>query len=138
MVGRMIARMRSIPVRAFARSLIAISVAGGALVSSGCQTVPTARPEAAAPALQLLESRPLQLAEDCQASGSYFVEFTVRNDGRTDRVHAPDGPACVQQALTAWVESFRYAPPKSATAGGIAGGIASGIEWMVVSARRGS
>jgi hypothetical protein len=128
--GRMILRMRNIPAWPFARSLISISCVAAALGLSGCQTAPTASHEAPSPALQLIESQPLRLAEDCQANGSYFVEFTVLNDGRTGRVHAPAAPACVQQALAAWVESFRYAPPKSETV--------SGVEWMLVSAKRGS
>ena len=100
----------------------------GAVALSGCQTTPTMAP--AAPELQLLEARPLAVAEGCEASGSYFVEFTVLSDGRIGNIQAPPGPACMQQALTAWVSTFRYAPPGQQTP--------AGVEWMMVTARRGS
>lgn len=100
----------------------------GAIALSGCQTTPTVAPPA--PSLQLLEARPLAVADNCEATGSYFVEFTVLSDGRTGNIQAPSGPACMQQALTAWVSTFRYAPPGQQTA--------SGVEWMMVTARRGS
>lgn len=94
---------------------------------AGCQTTPTAPP---APALDLIRSQPLVLAEDCNASGSFFVEFSVLSDGRTGNIQAPQGPACVQQALTAWVSSFRYAPPGRDTP--------AGMEWMLVTAAKGT
>lgn len=102
------------------------------IVLGGCQTSPTRAPEVAPapPPLQLIESKSLVLADDCVASGSFFVEFTVLGDGRTSQVRPSPAPACVQQALTAWVGSFRYAPPSVATP--------SAIEWMLVTARRGS
>jgi hypothetical protein len=104
----------------------------GAVALSGCQTTPTTAPtpRPAPPDLQLLEAQPLAIAEDCQASGSYFVEFTVLSDGRTGNIQAPPGPACMQQALTAWVSTFRYAPPGRQ--------IPAGVEWMMVTSRRGS
>ncbi len=100
----------------------------GAIALSGCQTTPSQAP--AAPALRLLESQPLTVAENCDASGSYFVEFTVLSDGATGDIQAPSGPACVQQALAAWVSSFRYEAPGR--------DIPSGIEWMMVTGRKGS
>jgi len=110
---------------------ISLALAAATLtVLSACQTTPTAKVPAAAPALQLLEAKPLVIANDCVASGSYFVGFTVQSDGRAARVAAPAAPACVQQALTAWVSSFRYAPPGME--------VATGIEWMLVTGRRGS
>lgn len=99
----------------------------GAIALSGCQTTPTSAPKA--PELRLLESKPLAMAEDCDASGSYFVEFTVLSDGSTGNIQAPPGPACMQQALAAWVSSFRYAPPGQQTP--------AGVEWMMVTGRRG-
>lgn len=115
---------RLVPVRNFsALLLLAAMIAAG-----GCQTTPTAAPPA--PALQLVESQSLVLAADCNASGSYFVAFTVLRDGRTGEIQAPQGPACVQQALTAWVSTFRYASPGQATP--------MGMEWMMVTARKGT
>lgn len=103
-------------------------IAGSLLALAGCQTTPTA--SSASPALQLIQSRPLVLAPDCQASGSFFVEFSVLSDGRTGRIQAPEGPACVQQALSAWVSSFQYSPPGRDTP--------AGVEWMMVTAPKGT
>lgn len=103
-------------------------MSGVLLALAGCQTTPTAPPPA--PSLQLVQAQPLVLAPDCQASGSFFVEFSVLSDGRTGRIQAPDGPTCVQQALTAWVSSFRYSPPGQVTA--------AGVEWMMVTASKGT
>lgn len=94
----------------------------------GCKTTPTVAPPP--PSLQLIQSQPLTIAADCDASGSYFVEFTVLRDGRTGEIQAPQGPACVQQALTAWVSTFRYASPGQETP--------MGMEWMMVMARKGT
>lgn len=103
-------------------SLLALLV--GAAVLSGCQTTPTRTPSV--PALQLLDAQPLTIADDCEASGSYFVEFTVLGDGRTGNIQAPPGPVCLQQALTAWVGTFRYAPPGQQ--------MPAGVEWLMVTA----
>lgn len=96
---------------------------------AGCQLTPPA-PQVTAPWLQLVESQPLVLAPGCEASGSVFVEFTVRMDGSTDALKLSPAPPCVREALTAWVTSFRYLPPTA--------DIPTGVEWLLVSARRGS
>lgn len=96
---------------------------------AGCQTAPTKSP-AARPSLRILQSQPLVLAENCEANGSFFVEFSVLSDGRTSNITPPQGPACVQQALTAWVSSFRYEPPGQDTP--------AGVEWMLVTAPKGT
>ena len=95
---------------------------------AGCQLTPPA--PVAPPSLQLMESQPLVLAPGCDASGSVRVEFIVRMDGSTDALKLSPAPECVREALTAWVSSFRYLPP--------AADIPTGVEWMLVSARRGS
>jgi hypothetical protein len=77
-----------------------------------------------------MESQPLVLAPGCEASGSVSVEFTVRMDGTPDGLKLSPAPECVREALTAWVSSFRYLPP--------AADIPTGVEWLLVSARRGS
>lgn len=102
-------------------------LAGAAIALSGCKTTPSQAP--AKPTLRILQSQPLKVADNCEASGSYFVGFTVLSDGRTGEIQAPSGPACIQEALTAWVGSFRYEAPGQA--------IPSGVEWMMVSARKG-
>ena len=77
-----------------------------------------------------MESQPLVLAPGCDASGSVFVEFIVRMDGTTERCKLSPAPACVREALTAWVSSFRYLPPAADTA--------DRRRMAAVSARRGS
>ena len=94
---------------------------------AGCQLTP---PAPVPPSLHLMESQPLVLAPGCEASGSVSVEFTVRMDGTTDALKLSPAPECVREALTAWVTSFRYLPP--------AADIPTGVEWLLVSARRGS
>jgi hypothetical protein len=106
-----------------------VALFAGAVMLSGCQTTPSG--SAVPPVeLKLLASQPLAMANDCQASGSFLVEFTVLGDGRTGNIQAPPGPACVQEALTAWVSTFRYAPPGQQTP--------AAVEWMMVTGRRGS
>ena len=95
---------------------------------AGCQSTPPA--PVAAPPLQLMESQPLVLAPDCQASASVMVEFIVRMDGHPDSLKLSPAPECVRTALTTWVSSFRYLPP--------AADVPTGVEWLLVSARRGS
>lgn len=94
---------------------------------AGCQVTP---PSPQAPTLQLMQSQPLVLTPGCEVSVSVFVEFTVRMDGRTDALKLSPAPECVREALTSWVSSFRYLPP--------AADVPTGLEWVVVSARRGS
>lgn len=98
-------------------------------VLAGCNVTPPA-PQPVPPSLQLVASEPLVLGPGCDVTGSLFVEFTVRTDGSTDALKLPAAPACVRDALTAWVSSFRYAPPSAE--------VPTGIEWLLVSARRGS
>jgi hypothetical protein len=107
------------------RALVVAALA----VLAGCQVTPPA-PQPEPPSLQLVASAPLVLAPGCEASGSLFVEFTVRTDGSTDALKLPSAPPCIREALTAWVGSFRYQPP--------AAEVPTGIEWLLVSARRGS
>jgi hypothetical protein len=95
---------------------------------AGCQLTPPA--PVAPPSLQLMESQPLVLAPGCEAKGSVMVEFMVRMDGSTDSLKLSPAPECVREALTAWVSSFRYLPPAS--------DVPAGVEWLLVSARRGS
>lgn len=107
------------------RSLLVAALA----ILAGCQVSPPA-PKPAQPSLQLVSSEPIVLPPGCEASGSLFVQFTVRMDGTTDSLKLPAAPACVREALTAWVTSFRYLPPSA--------DVPTGVEWLLVSARRGS
>jgi hypothetical protein len=99
-------------------------------VLAGCQVTPPPAPQPEPPSLQLVASEPLVLAPGCDVAGSVFVQFTVRTDGRTDALKLPSAPSCVREALTAWVSSLRYQPPTAE--------VPTGIEWLLVSARRGS
>jgi hypothetical protein len=104
-------------------------------LAAGCQTItaPTAPP--LAPPTQLLDAARLELPQDCAVppGRTYRMSFVVGTDGRTSgsgMITPPDGPPCLQQALTSWIATFRYAPPvqpEQVTA-----------DWMLVSARRGS
>jgi hypothetical protein len=99
-----------------------------AALLTACQSTPPA--PAVAPDLELLESSQLRLPAGCEAAGSFIVSFTVATTGRTDAIRAPGAPECVADALTAWVASFRYQPPARPTP--------ASMEWMMVTARRGS
>jgi len=98
------------------------------LMMSGCQT-PSQRAAMPVP-LELTSSSPLQLEAGCQPSGSVIVEFTVQPDGVTSGIRTAAAPDCLQAALTTWVASFRYAPPGSS--------IPASVEWLLVTARKGS
>jgi hypothetical protein len=95
---------------------------------SACQTTPRKSPPE--PELRLLEAASLELPVGCTASGSFVVAFTVAPSGHTSDIRPPAAPICVQQALTAWVTSFRYAPPAHATP--------TSIEWLMVTGKRGT
>jgi hypothetical protein len=113
----------SISLRSTASAAIALAML------AGCSTAPwIALPPA--PTLQLLEAAPLVLAKDCHPTGSVIVEFVVLPSGRAGGVTTASAEPCVQQALTAWVGSFRYSRPAQATN--------ESIEWMLVTARKGS
>ncbi|MGH8178860.1 MAG: hypothetical protein ACREV5_21585 [Steroidobacter sp.] len=96
---------------------------------SACQVRPPER-VGPAPALRLIDAAPLDLAASCDAHGSFVVDFTVEPSGRTAKIKPSAGPPCVQKALTAWVATFRYAPPGAEVPGS--------IEWLLVTAHRGS
>lgn len=108
----------------FPRFVLACAVS----VLAACQS-PAVR-EVAPADLQLIGAKPLELPDGCSPDRSVLVDFTVRRDGRTERIRPGDAPACVQQALTAWVASFRYSPPGIETT--------TSVEWLLVQAKRGS
>jgi hypothetical protein len=100
----------------------------GVLALSACQVAPVSTlPESS---LRLLDSQAIELPKDCRATGSVVVDFTVLESGQTDDIRPGDAPDCVQQALTAWVASFRYAP--------IGQRSPATVEWLLVEASRGS
>lgn len=96
---------------------------------SGCQLAP--RLDTPEPTLELMQAAPLDIPAGCVASGSFVVSFSVATTGRATQIESPaDAPECVQSALVAWVESFRYVPPARTTP--------TAVEWLMVSAKRGS
>jgi hypothetical protein len=105
-----------------------LTVLLAALTVTACQTTPPLHP--APSSLQLMESQSLVLPDACRPAGSVTVDFTVLRNGATDNIRPAAAPECVQQALTAWVSSFRYAPVSVATT--------ATVEWLLVEARKGS
>ena len=99
-----------------------------AAVLAGCQT-PRQR-EMTPSDLQLIGSGALVLPEGCSPMGSIVVDFTVRSDGATENIRPSGAPACAQNALTAWVATFRYLPPGVATK--------ASVEWLLVEGKTGS
>ncbi len=109
------------------RSLATVSAVAVALAA--CQSVPekSAFPQSD---LKLIRSAPLQLPATCTATSSIAVDFTVLESGQTDNIRPAGGPECLQQALTAWVASFRYAP--------VTAEVPATVEWLLVEAKKGS
>jgi hypothetical protein len=99
------------------------------VVSAGCQSVPE-QPEGLPPSLQLLDAAQLDVPAGCVPETSVRVQFVVLESGRTEQVRAADGPECLRAALTVWVGSFLYAPPPAP--------VEESVEWLLVTARRGS
>jgi hypothetical protein len=101
---------------------------------TGCAGGPTRPPMTveAAPRLELLESAPLAIPAGCEPAPGvvYRTRFTVDAEGRVGAATPESGAGCVQAALARWVESFRYRP-----SGAVA---VTTIDWMAVSARRGT
>lgn len=95
---------------------------------AGCQLPPT-RPSHAAP-LQLIGSAALDVPESCETTGSVVVDFVVLENGATGDIRPAAASECLQQALTAWVASFRYAPVGERTQ--------ASVEWLLVEAKKGS
>lgn len=106
-----------------------VSLAVLASVMVGCQLRPPVKALPPAP-LQLIQSSSMSVPDACQASGSFIVAYTVREDGRTADIDLPPAPHCLQQALTAWVASFRYSPQSKP--------VPAIIEWSLVEAKQGS
>lgn len=117
--------LRTSPVRAAGGGTLV--VLAGMLV--GCQSKPPVKMPPPPP-LQLVQASALHLPDACKASGSYIVAYTVREDGQTANIDLPPAPPCLQQALTAWVTSFRYSPQSTP--------VPASIEWLLVEAKKGS
>src|SRR5688572_18645293 len=99
------------------------------LALSACGSLAPRAPSTA-PSLDLISSAPLVVADGCEARGSYVVGFTVTPQGRTSNIKPPEAPVCVREALAKWAASFQFSPPPQPIEGS--------MEWMLVTARRGS
>lgn len=106
------------------------SLAVLASLVAGCQSQAPLRAPSEAPPLQLIESSSLSLPDACQATGSFVIAYTVREDGKTANIDLPPAPPCLQRALTAWVTSFRYSPQSTP--------VPATLEWLLVEAKKGS
>jgi hypothetical protein len=120
------------PLCSRARSRASALACGASLLAlGGCAAL---APPAAAPPppLQLLSSGSLDLPADCEpARGAvYRTHYVVEVDGRVTGATSDTGDGCVQQALRAWVTSFRYQA--------IGEAMPVVIDWLAVSASRGS
>lgn len=108
-----------------------IALTAGLLVA-GCASstlrTPPAPPPAAA--LQLIDSGPLEIPNDCQArpGAMYRTSFVVQPDGRVADTASESGDGCVQTALRQWVSTFAYRPTSGPTP--------TVFDWMCVTASR--
>lgn len=106
-------------------------LAGVAMVSAlvACQAPGPTKPTPPA-RLELIRSGTLTVPDACSANGSVIVAFTVYEGGQTGDIQPAAAPSCLQQALTAWVASFRYSPQSAR--------VPTSIEWLLVEAKKGS
>jgi hypothetical protein len=95
------------------------------VIVGGCATSPRA-PAPSSP--QLLSAGQLDLPAGCEARGSVYVSYTVLENGTAANIAPENAPACVQQAVTAWIASFRYSPQTMA--------VPLALEWLVVTGDR--
>ena len=100
------------------------------LIATGCSG-PSTIARVPAPDLQLIESGSLSLPADCEprAGEVYRAEFEVGPDGHVQNVRTNGTANCAQQALAAWVSTFRYNSRQSS--------VETVVDWMLVEARRG-
>jgi len=99
----------------------------GGCVSSTVQVSPALPP---APALQLLDTGPLEIPRGCEpARGAvYRTSFVVQPDGSVTDAASESGDGCVQSALQQWASTFVYRPASEPTA--------TVVDWMYVTASR--
>lgn len=111
------------------------ALAGGAALGlvllAGCASAPGTKspPE---PELQLQSAGVLALPGNCEPTDGkvYRTRYVVQPDGRVAGATPESGTGCVQDALLRWIESFQYRP--------LAGPVPTTLDWMAVTARRGT
>jgi hypothetical protein len=98
---------------------------------AGC--APLTREPAAPPPppLHLLGAESLELPQGCEPVRGqvYRTNYVVQPDGRVTDTASGSGDGCVEEALRAWVSSFRYGP--------IDAELPVVIDWIAVTATRG-
>jgi len=108
-------------------------IAMAAILASGCASLPNHRTPAdiPPPPLQLIAAGTLELPRNCELRDGvvYRTDSVVKSDGRVADIQPEPALACLQAALSAWVNSFQYSPPGET--------VPTVIDWMAVSARRG-
>ena len=119
-------------VRRLASRTILVAIAPTAIIASGCTSISgrQASPDIPPPPLQLVSAGNLELPRDCVVRDGvvYRTDFVVERDGRVADIRPSPAPACLQQALAAWLGTVQYVPPGDA--------VTTAIDWMGVSARR--
>jgi hypothetical protein len=104
----------------------------GALLVAGCvsSTAPVPLAQPPVPALQLLDTGPLEIPRGCEpATGAvYRTSFVVQPDGSVADAASESGDGCVQSTLRQWVSTFEYQPTSGPTP--------TVVDWMCVTASR--
>jgi len=109
-----------------------VVLAGAMLAVAGCASLTSERAAPPPPPpLQLLGAEALELPTGCEpVSGQvYRTNYVVQADGRVTDTASGGGDGCIEQALRAWVSSFRYSP--------IDAEMPVVIDWIAVTAARG-
>lgn len=119
-----VTRSHAVPALASVACLGMVLLAGCAAVL-GTQSPPE-------PELQLQSADVLALPGNCEPTDGkvYRTGYVVQPDGRVVGATPESGAGCVQDALLRWVESFQYRP--------LAGPVPATLDWMAVTARRGT
>lgn len=111
------------------------ALAGGAALGlvllAGCASAPGTKspPE---PELQLQSADVFTLPSHCEPTDGkvYRTRYVVQPDGRVAGATPESGTGCVQDSLLRWVETFQYRP--------LVGPVPATLDWMAVTARRGT
>jgi hypothetical protein len=106
-------------------------LAGTLLAVAGCAPLTRERAPPPAAPLHLLGAEALELPKGCEPVQGrvYRTRYLVQPDGRVTDTASSSGDGCVEQALRAWVSSFRYGPVEAE--------MPVVIDWIAVTATRG-
>jgi len=106
-------------------------IAATLLAVAGCAPLTRERAPPPPAPLQLLGAESLELPKGCEPVRGqvYRTNYVVQPDGRVTDTASGGGDGCVEEALRAWVSSFRYGP--------IDAEMPVVIDWIAVTATRG-